>query len=420
MANKKDTMKKQLKELEKAFHDTKEELDIQTWGLKKTNEAIKLLYKELEEKNRKLRHLDQLKSEFVSTVSHELRTPLSIVKEGVNLIIDEIPGKIQEKQKKILTIAQENIKRLERIITDLLDISRIEAGRIVLRKESVDIVSLIQHFASAFRHRIASKGLELKLDLPKGEVDIYADRDKIIQVFTNLLYNSIKFTDRGYIKVSVEDKEYEVECSVVDTGRGISKEDLFLVFDKFQQFGRIPGSGEKGTGLGLSITKGIVELHRGNIWVESELGKGAKFIFTLPKYTPRIILREHVDDSIKKAIHENTKVSLLIVALVKAPDYNLAFEKRANILKDMSGLVKNNLRRDTKVICIEDVCEFAVILKDCGKNDMPGIKERLKKILDSYLEYEKLIGDIKVEFKHATYPDEADNDEALIRKVTSN
>ena len=112
---------------------------------------------------------------------------------------------------------------------------------------------------------------------------MYADKDRIIQVFTNLVGNALKFTKQGRIEISVVDRTDVVECGVYDTGPGITKEDLPLIFSKFQQFSRIAGSGEKGTGLGLSITKGIIELHKGKIWVESEVGQGSKFTFTLPK-----------------------------------------------------------------------------------------------------------------------------------------
>lgn len=259
--------------------------------MKKTKEQfvkeIKVLQNRIKEleglESERLQRLDQLKSDFISTVSHELRTPLSITKEGISLVLGKIPGDINEKQAKILVAAKNNIDRLARIINELLDISKIEAGKAELKKGQVDMTGLIREIVSSFGPEVKKKGLSLKLNLPKKGIDIYADRDKIIQVFTNLISNSLRFTEKGYIKISAVERKKEVECTVADTGRGIPEEDLPRAFGKFQQFGRMAGPGEKGTGLGLSIAKGIIEMHRGKIWVESGPGKGTKFNFILPK-----------------------------------------------------------------------------------------------------------------------------------------
>jgi len=246
----------------------------------------KKILEELKRKNSELEKLDQLKSDFVSIVSHELRTPLSITKEGISLILDGVTGRINPKQQKVLATSMNNIDRLARIINNLLDISKIESGKAELKKKNVDFKALIKNVFSAFENKAGEKGLELRFSLSQGqrEAVLCIDEDKIIQVFTNLLSNSIKFTEQGHIDVSLINRENEIEFVVSDTGVGISAEALPKVFDKFMQFGRTAGSGEKGTGLGLSIAKGLVELHGGRIWAESELGKGTKFIFTLPKY----------------------------------------------------------------------------------------------------------------------------------------
>jgi len=244
---------------------------------------IKKAQAELEKKNKELMKLDELKSEFISTVSHELRTPLSITKEGISLVVDEIPGKVNPKQKDILRTANSNIDRLARIINDLLDISKIEAGKVELKKKTVDLANLIKEAAALFEKEALKKCLEIKLDIPKGAVNIEIDPDRIMQVFTNLIGNAIKFTESGTIEVSIKEKEGEVECFVSDTGMGIAEENMPKVFEKFVQFHRTAGGGAKGTGLGLSIVKGIVEMHKGRIWVESAPGKGTKFTFTLPK-----------------------------------------------------------------------------------------------------------------------------------------
>lgn len=251
--------------------------------LSEAKEKLDNYTKELEAKNEELKKLDQLKSDFISTVSHELRTPLSITKEGICLVLDKIPGEINEKQKKILSTSKDNIDRLARIINSLLDISKIEAGKIGLKCESSNLAELINKVILSFEPAARQKGLELRTELGQKEIRLCIDPDKIIQVFTNLIGNSIKFTEKGHIEVKVADLGDKVECVVSDTGIGIAPENLPKVFEKFQQFNREAGPGEKGTGLGLSIVKGIIELHKGTIRVESELGKWTKFTFVIPK-----------------------------------------------------------------------------------------------------------------------------------------
>lgn len=244
---------------------------------------IKRAEKELMRKNTELQKLDKLKSDFISTVSHELRTPLSITKEGINLILDEIPGKINNKQRDVLVASKNNIDRLARIISNLLDISRIQAGKIGINKVRIDMARLVKQVSEFFGNKIKDKGLELRLKLPEYGAMVNADSDKITQVLTNLVDNAVKFTEKGYVGIDVNETDEEVACRVYDTGIGISKDNLPKVFSKFQQFGRIPGAGEKGTGLGLSIAKGIVEAHGGKMSVKSSPRKGTEFVFVLPK-----------------------------------------------------------------------------------------------------------------------------------------
>lgn len=244
---------------------------------------IKNYQRDLEQKNHELKKLDKLKSEFVSVVSHELRTPLSIIKEGISLVLDGITGKTNSKQDKILNTSKDNIDRLARIINNLLDISKIESGKIELDKKLIDLNDLVRKVVSAFDLKLKEKKLELRIKQPLGQLDILIDEDRIIEVFTNLINNALKFTNQGYINVEVIDYPDKVQCVVEDTGIGIQKENLPKLFNKFIQFDRLDGPGDKGTGLGLSIAQGLVNLHGGKIWAESEFGQGTRIYFTLPK-----------------------------------------------------------------------------------------------------------------------------------------
>ena len=275
------------KGVEAELLETKEELEIQKWGLAKTNETIKFLYKELDQKNKELQKLDKLKTDFINMASHELRTPLTIIKEAISQVLDGIHGQLTLEQKKVLTICFGGIERLKHLVDDLLDISKIEAGKLELKKEWVDLIILAREVSALFGPKVKSIGLELKENFCSPTAMAYIDKDNIVRVFTNLIGNALKFTGEGHIEIFVKDKPDCVECYVADTGRGISEEDSLRVFGKFEQFGDYPKAKEKGTGLGLNICKKIIELHQGEIWMESVLGKGTKFAFTLPKNTEK-------------------------------------------------------------------------------------------------------------------------------------
>lgn len=401
--------------LEEELKNVKDELEIQTWGLNKTNEAIKLLYKELEEKNTRLQELDRMKSDFIATVSHELRTPLSITKEGISMMLDGIPGAINEKQKKILTTAMDSINRLNRMISELLDISKIESGKAELKRELVDIAALIKQVALSFDLKAREKNLILKTVFAKNRIDIYIDPDKITQVFTNLIANAMKFTENGYIEISAEDNKDDVVCRVSDTGRGIAKKDLPRVFSKFEQFGRTAGPGEKGTGLGLSIAKGIVEMHKGLISVESEPGKGTKFTFNLPKYTAETLFKEYVTNGIKKAMEKSSRASIIVISLAGFPalDKIISPEEIRAVLEEIRGVVNSSLRHSGDAV-IKDTGEIIVVLVDCDKNGCFNVVSRLEQAVKDYLEKKNLTERIKLRFGCATYPDEGKSDEELI------
>lgn len=402
------------------IHTEKEKIQ----GLSKSRELVALIGQAKEQvKAEKVRvmgleKLDRIKSDFVLTVSHELRTPLSIIKEGVSLVLDKVCGKINQKQEKILITINDNIDRLTRIINDILDISKIEEGRVELEKEFINLNSLIKNYISSFAIIAMGKGLEIKVDLPEREVRLYIDGGKIIEVFANLLSDALKFTERGYVEISLQEKENEVVCSISDTGRGISSEDIPKVFQKFRQFGRVDSSGEKGTGLGLSIVKGIVEMHKGKIWVESELGKGTKFSFTLPKYTPEMFLKEYVSTGIKRASENNSKISLIVVSILEFDKLKQELTPvRLNlILKDMEMRLKHalHLERDVAVKVTE---EIDILLDDCGKEGVLKVKNRFAKILEDYFVRKNLSDKIKIHFGFSTYPDEAKDDEELIKKA---
>jgi len=237
---------------------------------------------------KKLKELDQMKDDFVSSVSHELRSPLTSIKGYVDFVLRGKAGPLNKKLIEYLTIVKNNTSRLGMFINDILDLAKIEAKRFELGKEALELPPLIEEMVTFFRPQAEESKVQLKVVVSTNVSLVSADPDKLRQVFTNLLSNAFKFTPEGG-KVTIETKNSEsgnfVEIAIKDTGVGIAKEDLQKVFGKFQQVKSSGGKVKrvKGTGLGLAIVRGIVEAHGGRIWVESEPNKGSNFIFTLPK-----------------------------------------------------------------------------------------------------------------------------------------
>ena len=227
---------------------------------------------------------DKVKLDFISNVSHELKAPLSSIKESISLISDEITGSVNQKQRKFLELATQNIDRLSRLIDELLELAKVQSRITLMKRKLFDAVELIDKAIISLAPLGREKKVSLKSKLPEGEIKIWADPDKISQVLTNLIDNAIKYNKPGgSAEVGLEETDKFVKIYVSDTGIGIPKEAFERIFDKFQRIERCIKNEPQGAGIGLSITKDIAERHGGKISVESEIGKGSKFIVSLPK-----------------------------------------------------------------------------------------------------------------------------------------
>ncbi len=282
----------------------------------------------IEKKLEALEELNKIKSEFISAVSHELRTPLAVIKQLLTVIFEETAGPLNDKQREILVKARSNTERLKNIIDELLDISRIEGKRLKLDYSLVNLNDLIKESEEFFRKLAAEKGVDLSYHLPQEKVNIFIDAERIVQVISNLINNAIKFTEEnGKIKVEVRILGDKVRVGVIDTGIGIAKSDLPKLFGRFVQVSRLAGAEKKGIGLGLSISKELVERHGGEIWVESELGVGSRFYFTLPlSYTAKI-LGKSIQDKIIRLLKKGISAYLINFLIV---NYN-EFQKRITV-----------------------------------------------------------------------------------------
>lgn len=241
------------------------------------------LYEGLRSANEKLEQINHLKNEFISMVSHELRTPLTTIKGFVSIVLNEETGPLNDQQQHFLETSDRAIDRLTLLVSDLLDISRIEAGQIKMQLRPISVREIIERLSTSFAPQLKAQNLYMNVEIGEHLPRVMADPDRIAQVLDNLLSNALKFTTQGGITISTADKGDFVMISVKDTGSGIPKTEQDRIFEKFYQVKVGNAWPSKGTGLGLAIVRSIIESHRGKVWVESEPGKGADFRFLLPR-----------------------------------------------------------------------------------------------------------------------------------------
>ncbi|NTW64979.1 MAG: HAMP domain-containing protein [Nitrospirae bacterium] len=253
--------------------------------LQLSNQNLAVANRELELANKKLKELDQLKSDFISVVSHELRTPLTSIKAFTELIL--IKNRMTtEKRSRFLSIINNETDRLARLINDILDLTKIEAGKLSWHVTQVSLPEVIRTSVANIQSLADNKSLVMQLNMPAPLPRLFGDRDRLVQVITNILSNAIKFTpDGGSISIETSYEEQprkQLMVHITDTGVGIPHKHLDTIFEKFRRSGDALTNGNEGTGLGLAITKQIVEYHGGRIWAESTPGSGSTFSFTLP------------------------------------------------------------------------------------------------------------------------------------------
>ena len=263
-----------------------------------------ILYEEIKNANIRLEQLERLKSDFISIVSHELRTPLTAIKNSLEIVINGKTGQLSQSGYKFMDMAKRNVERLSGIINDLLDLSKVEAGKMDFRFKKENINATIEFVKNTFENLAREKNIKILLNILSGNVELYIDSSRIEQIMTNLISNAIKFTnENGQIEIETKvidgsdidekllynqdikflnkkGKYYKI--SVKDNGIGIEKDDMNKVFDKFRQIENSLNRKAGGTGLGLPIAKQLVNAHLGYIWVESEVNQYTKFSFCLP------------------------------------------------------------------------------------------------------------------------------------------
>jgi len=260
---------------------------------KRTEEALRKAYDEMETKvaertnkltqtNIQLKELDRLKSEFLATMSHELRTPLNSIIGFTGMILNGMTGEINEEQRKQLSMVYSSGKHLLSLINDVLDLSRIESGKMEVSMEKFKIHDVVSEVYKSLSPMISQKDLRLITEIPDEIPEISSDRKKVFQVLLNLVNNAVKFTQAGEVRIECRSDNDILEMSVSDTGIGIKKENMDMLFEAFRQIDGTARRRYEGAGLGLHLCRNLVTILGGKIWAKSEYGKGSRFTFTLP------------------------------------------------------------------------------------------------------------------------------------------
>lgn len=232
----------------------------------------------------RFKNLDRMKSEFIATVSHELRTPLTSINMAVDIMSQEVLGKINEHQRDMLSTAKDDCERLTKLVKELLDMSRLESGKYELKRERINLRSLVEEALKPLRLQFREKGIRLETEIPADTPEVPGDHRQLSWVVANLVSNALRYTPAdGTVTVHSDLMSDCVRVSVKDSGRGIPPDAVEVIFDKFVQIKQSTDATPGSVGLGLAIAKEVVEAHGGKIWVESSVGRGSTFFFTIPR-----------------------------------------------------------------------------------------------------------------------------------------
>lgn len=279
-----DSVVEELQQQNRDFVVILSELEEKREELEELNRKLNQSNRELNEANTKLRELSELKEEFLALTTHDLRSPLTVISGVISFFTSGRLGELSPEQKNMVAMMERNTQSLIELVNDLLDASKLESGTMRLDIASIDLRGLLDELRETMEPLAREKELTLKENLAPSLPPVEADRQKLRRILVNLLSNAIKFTPKqGAIEVRAEVEGERVRLAVADTGVGIAPEDVKRLFDKYEQARSRATRGEKGTGLGLYITRQLVELHGGEIEVQSEPGRGSTFSFTLPK-----------------------------------------------------------------------------------------------------------------------------------------
>ena len=389
------------------------------------------LYEEIKNTNKKLERLERLKSEFISIVSHELRTPLTAIKNSLEICLSGKAGEVRSIMDKFLNMAKRNVIRLSGIINDLLDLSKVEAGKMDFKFEKSSINVPVEFMKATFENVAKDKNIELVLDIDNEIATTYIDTQRIEQVMSNLISNAIKFTnDGGRIVVKSEniscgdlDKpkligaenpvyyDNYVKVSVKDSGIGIAEDDLRKVFDQFQQIENSLNRKNGGTGLGLPIAKQLIEAHKGFIWVDSEVNVGTTFSFVIPVISEKDMFLLNLDRQV--SIANSCGQTILLVYIQEKLDVEQSFvnaiqTERFSIIRKTSNTKDVYYQEDEKMCAL-------IMIPDADKCAQSFIEKKIESILENDFKLNSENNNIL--FSTALFPTDGKDVKMLLNKV---
>jgi signal transduction histidine kinase len=358
---------------------------------------------------------NQTKDDFVAIVSHELRTPLATISNVLSNALAGVFGELSDEARAEFKTGHMNAKRLANVVSNLLDMSTIRAGRVSLEKSQVDMPGLIHSVTESLKAKALEKGVTLETSHDPYLGLVFCDPEMIVRVITNLVGNAIKFTeDGGTISIAANDGLEDIQISVCDTGDGIAPENQSRIFERFQQVDRTYGTGEKGTGLGLAISKELVELHGGTLLVESALGEGSTFSFTLPVYSREELLRESVHTEFKLC-HQSDYLSLIVFAFkqieFEALQAKSTIEESKRLLGEIETVIRQVGRSLHDTVIQYGDGRMIIFLRDTPKSGATAVRDRMASALEPYAE--------RCPFEVSTIccPEDSETPDALVTDV---
>jgi len=383
------------------------------------------LYEEIKQANVKLENLERMKSEFISIVSHELRTPLTAIKNSLGILKGGTAGATTPIMDKFLGLAERNVLRLKGIINDLLDLSKIEAGKMKFSFEKSDITAPIETVKNTLENLIKEKNINFSLCIEENLPQVFIDTLRVEQVITNLLSNAIKFTpEQGDISINAKqvrgeslsrvelqpEKDYIV-VSVKDSGIGIEQENLEKVFDKFQQIESSLSRKIGGTGLGLPIAKQLVDAHKGAIWVESVINNGSTFSFAIPVLDEFEIFKTDLEKQLVVAKNNNYKLGVIKIK----ENNNQAAQFVDDILSNEISIIRKSTNVKEYVINENVRCIYYTVMQ----MDRFALNFVGKKI-DGFVNSEPKYENCDILYSTVLYPDDSETVDTILEKLNSN
>ena len=378
------------------------------------------LYDEIKKTNIKLEKLERLKSEFISIVSHELRTPLTAIKNSLEICLSGKAGEVSSIMDKFLNMAQRNVTRLSGIINDLLDLSKVEAGKMDFKFEKANINTPVEFIKNTFENVAKDKNITLTLEKDDNIARTYYDNQRIEQVMSNLVSNAIKFTnENGNIIIKTENislkdidrtklagienasfYENYIKVSVKDSGIGIAPEDQKKVFDQFQQIENSLNRKNGGTGLGLPIAKQLIEAHKGFIWVESELNRGTTFSFVIPVLSEKEKFILDLDKEIAKAKACNQSLLLVLIKEFQGKDKSFISE----IQEGKISIIRKTANTKEAYFSQEGANFFAVMIPEADKFAQSFIEKKIESTIKPDTQ-EQTDSKYDILYSSATFPE---------------